>query len=387
MRINIRKAASLFFLVLIFALSFQPAFAAESFPVDAKSAVLMEASSGTLLLSKDPDGTFPPASVTKVMTVLLVYEALEKGAIKPDEPVIISEHAASMGGSQVFLEPNEEQTVENLLKCVIIASANDAAVALAEKVSGSEEAFVNDMNQKAKELGMKSTSFKNACGLDIDGHITSARDIALMTRELINKYPQVFKYTKVWQDTITHNTRRGSEEFGLTNTNKLIKMYPSATGLKTGSTSAALFCLSATAEKDDMTLIATVMGSPTSKIRFAEAVKMLDNGFSNYSIKKGDSAGTKKGSVKVYKGEKNSVEAIIKEEIKALTKKGEGGELTSEIKLDEYVDAPIEKDMKLGVIVYKFGDKVVGESELVSAEAIKKLGLGGTLKRLVGNWL
>ena len=242
------------------------AFAAETeaLQLKSKSAVLMDAGTGTVLYEKNSHEAMPPASVTKVMTLLLIYEAEAAGQFEWEEAVQVSEHAASMGGSQVFLEPGETQTAAELTKCIAIASANDAAVAMAEFVAGSEEAFVERMNRKAEELGMQETHFVNACGLDVDGHETSAYDIALMSRELMTKFPEIQKYTTTWQDTIIHKTRKGESEFGLTNTNKLIKWYEGATGLKTGSTGKALYCLSGTAERNGMHLIGVVMAAPGS---------------------------------------------------------------------------------------------------------------------------
>lgn len=221
----------------------------EGLDLTAKSAVVMEAGSGTILYQKDKDMKLPPASVTKVMSLLLIFEELDKGNLKYSDKVTVSEHAASMGGSQVFLEPGESQTVDTMLKCIVISSANDAVVSMAEHIAGSEGAFVKRMNEKAKQLGMKNTTFKNSCGLDIKGHETSAYDIALMSRELTTKHPDIFKYTKIWMDKFTHETKKGTKEFGLSNTNKLLKQYNGCTGLKTGSTSTAKFCLSATAHE------------------------------------------------------------------------------------------------------------------------------------------
>ena len=222
----------------------------EGLDLTAKSAVVMEAGSGTILYQKDKDMKLPPASVTKVMSLLLIFEELDKGNLKYSDKVTVSEHAASMGGSQVFLEPGESQTVDTMLKCIVISSANDAVVSMAEHIAGSEGAFVKRMNEKAKQLGMKNTTFKNSCGLDIKGHETSAYDIALMSRELTTKHPDIFKYTKIWMDKFTHETKKGTKEFGLSNTNKLLKQYNGCTGLKTGSTSTAKFCLSATATRN-----------------------------------------------------------------------------------------------------------------------------------------
>ena len=228
--------------------------------ITAPGAVLMEASTGTILFEKDSHTKRHPASITKIMTLILIFDALENGSIHLTDTVSVSEHAASMGGSQVFLEPGETQDVETMIKCISIASANDACVAMAEFISGSEEAFVTEMNARAKALGMNDTTFINCCGLDADGHMTSAYDVALMSRELTVRYPKIHDYCTIWMDTMTHVTARGSSEFGLTNTNKLIRQYEYATGLKTGSTGLAKFCVSATAEKDDMELIAVIMG-------------------------------------------------------------------------------------------------------------------------------
>ena len=257
---------------------------AEEVAVSAPSVVLMEASTGQVIYEKDSHTSLHPASITKIMTMILIFDALEKGTITLEDTVTVSDYAASMGGSQVFLESGETQTVDTMLKCISIASANDACVAMAEYICGSEQEFVNQMNQRAKELGMKDTSFVNCCGLDTDGHMTTAYDVALMSRELITKYPQIHNYCTVWMDTITHVTAKGSSEFGLTNTNKLIKQYEYATGLKTGSTSLAKYCLSATAKRDDMELIAVVMAAPDYKVRFQDAVTLLNYGFSKCRI-------------------------------------------------------------------------------------------------------
>ena len=258
--------------------------------ISAPSAVLMEASTGTVIYEKDADTARPPASVTKVMTMLLIFDALEAGSIHLEDEVTTSEYAASMGGSQVFLEPGEIQTVDTMLKCIAVASANDACVAMAEYICGSEEEFVRKMNERAKGLGMDNTNFVNCNGLDAEGHVTSARDIALMSRELIAKYPQFHDYSMIWMENITHNTSKGTSEFGLTNTNKLVRQYEYATGLKTGSTGEAKFCVSATGEKNGIEMIAVVMGAETSKERFADAVKLLNHGFGKCQLYTDESA-------------------------------------------------------------------------------------------------
>ena len=251
-----------------------------SLAIESPGAFLMEASTGTVIYEKDADTRRSPASVTKIMTALLIFENLEKGKIQLTDEVVTSAHAKSMGGSQVFLEEGEKQTVETLLKCIMVASGNDSAVAMAEHVAGSEGEFVNQMNQKAAELGMKNTHFTDCCGLtDSEDHYTTPRDIALMSRELITKYPEVFDYTKIWMENITHMTARGSSEFGLTNTNKLLRSYDGCDGLKTGSTSKALFCISATAERNGIRLISVIMAGPDSKTRFRNAAELLNYGF------------------------------------------------------------------------------------------------------------
>ena len=252
--------------------------------ITAQSAVLIENSSGRILYEKEKDKELIPASITKIMTLLLIFDALEKGQIHLEDSVSVSEYAASMGGSQVFLEPGETQTVDTMIKCISVASANDAAVAMAEYVAGSEQAFVDQMNQKAKELGMTHTHFMNCNGLDDSiesGHYSSAYDVALMSRALITCYPQISHYSTIWMDEITHSTQKGDTRFGLTNTNKLIRTYQGITGLKTGSTSKAKYCLSATASRAAVSLTAVVMAAPDPKIRFSQAASLLDYGFAN----------------------------------------------------------------------------------------------------------
>ena len=298
----------------------------------------------------------------------------------------VSEHAASMGGSQVFLEPGETQTAAELTKCIAIASANDAAVAMAEFVAGSEEAFVERMNRKAEELGMQETHFVNACGLDVDGHETSAYDIALMSRELMTKFPEIQKYTTTWQDTIIHKTRKGESEFGLTNTNKLIKWYEGATGLKTGSTGKALYCLSGTAERNGLHLIGVVMAAPDFKLRFQETMKLLDYGFANYSAEKGLPAGKEMGRIPVTKGMKDSVSAVVQEEISILLKKDIGGEWETKAELLPAMDAPVAAGEKVGELIYLLHGKEVGRTDLITAEAVEKANINTMLQRMLRQW-
>ncbi|MDR2650086.1 MAG: D-alanyl-D-alanine carboxypeptidase [Clostridiales bacterium] len=354
--------------------------------VNAKAALLMEPITGRILLEQSAHERLEPASVTKVMTMLLVFEALDQGKINWDDTVTCSEHAASMGGSQVYLEAMEQQSVRDLVKAIVISSGNDAAVAMAEFIAGSEEGFVTMMNTRAKELGMKDTHFENACGLHADGHVTSAYDIALMSRELITKHPKIFEFTTIWMDKITHRTARGEEEFGLSNTNRLIKSYPATTGLKTGSTSQALYCISATAEKNGLQLNAIILGAPDPNTRFGEAIKMMDYGFANYAMAKGDPTDTLIGEIPVIKGKKEQVQIKIKNQVCALVPKGKSVDLEKKIESMSVVKAPFNQDTKAGEIVYLYEGKEVGRSELVTAEAVKRADLPDIMGRVLNGW-
>ena len=354
--------------------------------LSSKSAVMMDGATGTMLYEKNAHEAMPPASVTKVMTLLLIYEAEKDGKFEWEDMVQVSEHAAGMGGSQVFLEPGETQTAADMTKCIAIASANDAAVAMAEFVAGSEEAFVERMNRRAEELGMKDTHFVNACGLDVDGHVTSAYDIALMSRELMMNFPEIRDYTTTWQDSITHKTRKGETEFGLTNTNKLIKWYEGATGLKTGSTGKALYCLSGTAERDGLELIAVVMAAPDFKVRFQEVMKLLDYGFANYSAEKGLPEGEEVTRIPVTKGKRNDVGAVVKEEISMLVKKGGAGDWETRTEVLPSLDAPVTKGEKVGELIYLINGEEVGRTELITAEDAPKATIQTMLQRMIGKW-
>ena len=324
--------------------------------IDARGAILIEASTGTVLFEQNADEAFPPASVTKIMTLLLVMEALDAGRFTMNDPVPVSERAASMGGSQVFLSPGETLTVEDMIKCAVISSANDAAVALAEFVSGSEEAFVSEMNRRASELGMTNAHFENVTGLDdtTTDHRCSARDIAMMSRELIS-HKDILKYSSTWMDSI-----RGGE-FTLTNTNRLIRFYQGATGLKTGSTAKAKFCLSATAERNGMTLIAVVMGSPSRDIRNEETKRLLDYGFANYAVFSRLPA--ELPSVKVNGGTSDALR-IGHDGFSAVVKRGEAEKITTKIELRDSFTAPIKEGETVGRAVFLSGDRVVGETPI-----------------------
>lgn len=351
-----------------------------------KSALLMEEDTGTILYEQNSHEALPPASVTKVMTLLLIYEGERDGKFDWTDTVQVSEHAASMGGSQVFLEEGETQTAADMTKSIAIASANDAAVAMAEFLAGSEEAFVQKMNERAKELGMEDTNFVNACGLDTEGHVSSAYDIALMSRELMENFPEIKEYTTTWQDSIIHKTRRGKETFGLTNTNKLIQWYDGATGLKTGSTGNALYCLSGTAERDGMGLIAVVMAAPDYKVRFREVMQLLDYGFANYAIEKGREKGYAMGEVPVEKGMTDTVEAVVAEEISVLVPKGKEAQWETRTELLPAVSAPVEAGTKVGELVYLRDGEEVGRVELTAGENVEKANVDTMLRRMLAGW-
>lgn len=351
-----------------------------------ESCVLMEASTGSIIYENNSHEKLPPASITKIMTLILIYDAVEAGKIKWEDMVTVSEHAASMGGSQVFLEPMEQQTVKDMTKCISIASANDASVAMAEYIGGSEDGFVAMMNGRAKGLGMNDTNFENACGLDTDGHITTAYDIALMSRELITKYPDIFTYTTTWQDTIIHKTKKGDSEFGLTNTNKLIKWYSGATGLKTGSTGKAKYCVSGTAEKNGMSLIGVVMACPNPQERFREVMKLFDYGYANYGMADGLPKGESAGEIPIYKGVKELAPIVIKDDFKTLIQKGNSESMETEINILPSLNAPVEAGTKAGEIIYKIDNEEVGRMDLIVSEGVSKINLFSMIKRLMGRW-
>ena len=347
--------------VLLLSVLCLPANAAEfAEEITAKSAVLMDAATGKVLFEYNADEALPPASVTKIMTLLLVFEAIDGGALKLTDMVTASETAASMGGTQIYLEPGEKMCVEDLIKSVVISSANDAACALAEHIAGSESAFVARMNERACELGMVNTNFENTNGLDdtTKNHVTSARDIAIMSRELM-KHEKIFDYTTVWMDTV----RNG--EFGLSNTNRLLRTYSGCTGLKTGSTSKAKFCISATAKRGDLSLIAVVMGAPTRDERNALAAKLLDFGFASYALfSEGEAA---LDEITLTGGVKNTLK-IKKEACSALLEKADIAKITTVYDIPESVPAPVKKGDVIGTVTYKCGEAVVGKANVVADE-------------------
>lgn len=360
-----------------------------SIGIEAPHAILMEASTGMILYEKDANVSVSPASVTKIMTMLLIFEALEENKIKLEDTVVVSEKAASMGGSQVFLEPGEKQTVDTMLKCIAIASANDACVAMAEYVSGSEEAFVNKMNERAKELGMKNAHFVNCNGLDAEGHKMSAHDVAIMSRNLLINHPQVHDYCTIWMDNIMHHTAKGSQEFGLNNTNKLIRQYEYCTGLKTGSTSEAGFCVSATALKDDMELIAVIMNGETSKSRFLDAVTLLNYGYANYQIYKDtDKEREELSPITVKAGVETTVMPVYEKDFSYLLMNGES--LTSiekKIELPDEIRAPIEENQMIGTLSYYHGSKKLGEVPIIAEKEVKAAKYSDYVKRVWLAWM
>ena len=337
------------------------------------AAVLIEGSTGEIIYEKNKDEQLKPASITKVMTLLLIFEALDSGKIKLTDQVTISEHAASMGGSQVFLEPYETQDVDTLLKCISISSANDASVAMAEMIAGSEEEFVARMNARAKELGMLNTNFVNCCGLDVDNHYSSAYDVALMSRELITEHPQISTYSTVWMDTFVHTTKKGQSEFGLSNTNKLIKYYKGITGLKTGSTGLAKYCLSATATRDGMGLIAVILAAPETKVRFSEAAKLLDYGFANCSIFSDNNKDLQVVPIPIKQGVTDELTYRVNDEFSYLClKDANPANITKEVEIYESVKAPIKENDKVGVVTYKMDGKKIGTVDVVAAQTVEK---------------
>lgn len=344
------------------------------------SSVLMEKETGTVLYEQDAHAKLEPASVTKVMTLLLVMEAVDSGRLSSDEMVTVSTHAAGMGGSQVYLKEGEQLSVSEMIKCVTVVSGNDCAVALAEHLAGSETAFVSQMNQRARELGMADTNFVNCTGLPAQGHVTSAYDIALMSRELILNHPNIRQYTTIWMDSI----RDGA--FGLTNTNRLVRFYQGTTGLKTGSTDAAGFCISATAERDGMELIAVIMKSPTSPERFEDAKALLDYGFANYALVNVYPE-TPLAPVDVLLGTVSQVQPQLQRECRLLVRRGEESQVTTKLTLAEDLEAPVEQGQTLGQLEVYVGDELRDTVPIVSAQQVDRLTVPGIFGRMLRQML
>lgn len=349
--------------------------------VSAPHALLMEVSTGTVLMAKAADEKLHPASVTKIMTMLLILEAIEDGKIALSDTVAVSEHAASMGGSQVYLEPFETQSVETMIKCIAVASANDACVAMAEHISGSEGDFVKQMNSRAAELGMTNTHFVNCCGLDDDNHLTTARDVALMSRELLKNHPQIHEYCTIWMENIIHTTAKGSFEFGLTNTNKLIRQYEYATGLKTGYTSVAGFCVSASAKKDDIELVAVVMGGADSKSRFQDAITLLNSGFACCSLYR-DENRVALQDLTVTGGVEDTVPLEYEDEFSYVSTDGSNlSDVKRALELPQQLEAPVQKGNAVGQVVYSLDGKEIGVSRILTADSVERAGYGDYLRR------
>ncbi|MDO5335855.1 MAG: D-alanyl-D-alanine carboxypeptidase family protein [Eubacteriales bacterium] len=346
---------------------------AQSVLIEAPSGVLMEASTGQVIYAKDAETRRSPASITKIMTLILIFDALENGTLHMEDMVTASAYAQSMGGSQVFLEEGEQQNVETMIKCIVIASGNDASVAMAEHLAGSEQEFVNRMNERAKGLGMENTHFEDCCGLtDSANHYTTAQDVALMSRELVVSYPKILEYSSIWMDTMIHNTRRGSSEFGLTNTNKLIRSYDGCVGLKTGSTSLAKYCVSAVAQRNGISLIAVVMAAPDYKARFRDGAAMLNYGFSKCSLYV-DENQEKLPPVAVEKGKKEEASCEYEAPFRYLNVDGAAiGEPEKKLVLPDKIKAPVKKGDVLGKAQYLVDGKVLGEVNILSSEDVEK---------------
>lgn len=355
---------------------------AEGPEIEAPCAILTEASTGRVIYEKNADESLHPASITKIMTLLIIFDAIDDGSISPEDTVTVSEHAASMGGSQVFLEPGETQTVETMIKCIAIASANDACVAMAEHISGSEDAFVQSMNERAEALGMNNTHFVNCCGLDADGHMTTARDVAIMSRELITAHPAIHDYSCIWMDTITHVTRRGESEFVLNNTNKLLKQYEWATGLKTGSTSLAKFCLSATARRNDIELISVIMASPSGKTRVSDSIALLNYGYGICSLYH-DNNMPSIDVIPIKDGIKSDISVEYSSQMNYLfTDKYDASLIESHAEYLEDLEAPVQKGDVIGQLTYTYDGKFMDSIDIIASESIEKAGYGDYINSL-----
>lgn len=364
-----------------------PQMGEDSLHLQSPSYILMEATTGKIILEKNADDRMSPASITKIMTLLLVFDAIKQQRITLEDEVTTSAHAMSMGGSQVFLEEGEIQTVETLIKCIAVASGNDASVAVAEYIAGTEEAFVDQMNDKARELGLENTHFVDCCGLtNADEHYTSAKDIAKTARALITTYPEVLKYTGIWMEDITHNTKRGSTTFTLSSTNKLLKQYQWATGLKTGSTNKAGYCFCATANKDGVDLIAVVMHAPDFRIRFTEAKVLLEYGYQKCTLYK-DANEDILGYVAVRNGTEDKVELNYAGEFAYLDIDGLQGELTKEIHIKEYLEAPVEQGTCAGEALYSIDGKQIGKVDILATRSVDKASYRDCLIRIFDRYI
>ena len=348
----------------------KPAAAEASFNFQSKSQILMEISTGRVIYENNAEEKAYPASVTKIMTLLLIMEAIDSGKISYDDKVVCSENASKMGGSQIWFQPGEELTIDEALKCICVVSANDVCVAMAEHIGGNEENFVKMMNDKAKELGMSGTNFVNCHGIDDPNHYTTAKDIGLMSCELMKNHPDITKYTTIWMDSIRSGT------FGLSNTNKLIRYYDGATGLKTGYTSTAMYNLSATAKKNDMDLVAVILTAPSSDIRNEEAKQLLNYGFANFNVQKLCKKDEVIDKIKVNKYLNNEVEVVLENDVTLLEEKGATQDYDKKINIDKKITAPLKKGDKVGDVVYTDKDGIeVGKTNIIVKEDIKKSGV------------
>lgn len=351
------------------------------------SAILMEASTKSVIYEKAPDERRSPASITKIMTAILIFDAIEAGKISLEDEVVTSAYAKSMGGSQVYLEEGEKQTVDTLIKCIMVSSGNDASVAMAEYIAGSESSFVQMMNERAASLGMENTHFEDCCGLtDSDNHYTTARDIALMAQELITRYPQIKSYTTIWMENITHVTMQGSKEFGLANTNKLLKQYPYTTGLKTGSTNKAKYCVCATANKDGVELIAVIMGCPNYKDRFTEAQSLLQFGYTTCKLYQ-DENPPELMPILVKGGIDKQVPAVYKEKFSWLFVSGEDFSNMEKILTTNELTAPIEKGEQIGTVTYRLNGKELGSIGIYAEESVREAKFFDYLLNIVLQWM
>ena len=351
------------------------------------SAILMEASTKSVIYEKAPDERRSPASITKIMTAILIFDAIESGKISLEDEVVTSAYAKSMGGSQVYLEEGEKQTVDTLIKCIMVSSGNDASVAMAEYIAGSESGFVQMMNERAASLGMENTHFEDCCGLtDSDNHYTTARDIALMAQELITRYPQIKSYTTIWMENITHVTMQGSKEFGLANTNKLLKQYPYTTGLKTGSTNKAKYCVCATADKDGVELIAVIMGCPNYKDRFSEAQSLLQFGYTTCKLYQ-DENPPELTPILVKGGIDKQVPAVYKENFSWLFVSGEDFSNMEKTLTTNELTAPIEKGEQIGTVTYRLNGKELGSIGIYAGESVREAKFFDYLLNIVLQWM
>lgn len=351
------------------------------------SAILMEASTKSVIYEKAPDERRSPASITKIMTAILIFDAIEAGKISLEDEVVTSAYAKSMGGSQVYLEEGEKQTVDTLIKCIMVSSGNDASVAMAEYIAGSESSFVQMMNERAASLGMENTHFEDCCGLtDSDNHYTTARDIALMAQELITRYPQIKSYTTIWMENITHVTIQGSKEFGLANTNKLLKQYPYTTGLKTGSTNKAKYCVCATANKDGVELIAVIMGCPNYKDRFTEAQSLLQFGYTTCKLYQ-DENPPELMPILVKGGIDKQVPAVYKEKFSWLFVSGEDFSNMEKMLTTNELTAPIEKGEQIGTVTYRLNGKELGSIGIYAEESVREAKFFDYLLNIVLQWM